>query len=111
MVEHSYVSDKKPFGDINLKCLSDTPPRLQKLLLKIQSYDLGIKYVQGPKVPMAEALSRVSPHEKVKIKGLDFTIHELIQQLTRIQVQTIQKATKEDTTLQLLMQQMIQGWP
>ena len=31
--------------------------------------------------------------------------------LTRVQVQTIQMATKEDTTLELIMQQMMKGWP
>ena len=30
--------------------------------------------------------------------------------MSRVQVETIQKATQEDTTLQLLMQQMIKGW-
>ena len=72
---------------------------------------ISIKYVSGPEVPMVDALSRVCPHEKVEIKGLDVNIHHLTPQLTRIQVQAIQKEIKEDTTLQLLIQQMIHGWP
>ena len=104
-------SDHKPLEDIHLKHLSDAPPRLQRLLLKIQPYDFSIKYIPGKDIPMADALSRVSPYEKVKIKGLDVTIHELTPQLTRVQVQTIQKATQEDSTLQLLIQQILKGWP
>ena len=36
--------------------------------------------------------SAVIPHEKVEIKGLDVNIHEVTLQLTRLHVQTIQKA-------------------
>ena len=92
-------SDHKPLEGIHLKHLSDAPPRLQRLLLKIQPYDFSIKYIPGTKIPMADALSRVSPHEKAEIKGLDVTIHELTPTMSRVQVETIQKATQEDTTL------------
>ena len=94
-------SDHKPLEDIHLKHLSDIPPRLQRLLLKIQPYDFSIKYIPGPKIPMADALSRVSQHEKVEIKGLDVTSHELTPTKSTEQVAPIQEATKEDTTLQL----------
>ena len=104
-------SDHKPLEDIHLKHPSVAPPRLQRLLLKIQSYDFSIKYIPGPKIPMADALSRVIIHEKMEIEGLDVTIHELTSTMSRVQVETIQKATPEDTTLQLLMEQMIKGWP
>ena len=40
----------KPLGDIELKSLSDVSPWLQRLLLKIQSYDIVIKYVPGIKI-------------------------------------------------------------
>ena len=60
---------------------------------------------------MADALSTVSPNEKTEIKGLDANIHELMSQLSRIQVESIQKATQQDKTLQLLIQQMLEGWP
>ena len=103
-------SDHKPLEDTHLKHLSNAPPRLQRLLLKIQPYDFSIKYIPGPKIPMAGALSRVSPHEKAEIKGLDITIHELRPTMSRVQVETIQKTTQEDTKLQLLLQEMIKGW-
>ena len=43
-------TDHKPLEDIHLKHLSDAPPRLQRLLLKLQPYDITIKYVPGQKV-------------------------------------------------------------
>ena len=51
----------------------------------------------------------VSPSGKTEIKGLDVTIHEIAPDLSHIQVETIQQATKEDPTLQLLMQQLMEG--
>ena len=60
---------------------------------------------------MADALSRVSPNKKTEIKGLDVTIPELTLQISRIQVESIQKATQQEKTLQLLIQQMLEGWP
>ena len=104
-------TDHKPLEDIHLKHLSDAPPRLQRLLLKLQPYDITIKYVQGQKVPVADALSTVSPSGKTEIKGLDVTIHDLTTTLNHVQVEAIQQATREDQVLQMLMQQMMQGWP
>ena len=54
-------SDHKPLKNIHLKHLSNKPPRLQRLLLKIQPFDFDIWYVPGIRIPMADALSRVSP--------------------------------------------------
>ena len=104
-------TDHKPLEDIHLKHLSDAPPRLQRLLLKLQPCDITIKYVPGQKVPLADALSRVSPSGKTEIKGLDVTIHDVTTTLNHVQVEAIQKATREDQVLQMLMQQMMQGWP
>ena len=79
--------------------------------MKLQPYDITIHYVPGPKVPIADALSRVSPSGKIKIKGLDVTIHETCPGFKTNHVEVIQKATKEDQILQMLMQQLMEGWP
>ena len=98
-------------GRHHLKHLSDAPPRLQRLLLKLQPYDIIIKYVPGKDVPVADALSRISPSGKTEIQGLDVTIHELTPELSYIQVKSIQEAIKENQVLQLLMQQLMSEWP
>ena len=104
-------TDHKPLEDIHLKHLCNALPSLQRLLLKLQPYDITIKYVPGQKVPVADALSRASHSGKTEIKGLDVTIHDLTTTLSHVQVEAIQKATREDQVLQMLMQQMRQGWP
>ena len=54
-------------------------------------------------------MSRVSPSGRTEIKGIDVTIHDLTTTLSYVRVETIQKATREDLVLQMLMQQKIQG--
>ena len=92
--------------DIHLKYLSNVPSGLQRLLLKLQPYDIAIKYVPGSHMPVADVLSRVIPSGMTEIKGLDVTIHDMTPGLSHIQVETIQQATKEDPTLQLLVKQL-----
>ena len=104
-------TDHKPLEDRQLKHLSDAPLRLHRLLLKLQPYDITIKYYPSQKVPVIDALTRVSPSGKTKIKGLDVTLHDLTTTLNHVQVEAIQKASREDQVLQMLMQQMMQGWP
>ena len=58
------------------------------------------------------ALSRVNHRGNTPIKGLDVTIHEITPQpMIHIKVQETQQATRKDQTLQLLMQQLMEGWP
>ena len=115
LYDRSFVcnSDHQPLENIHLKHLSDAPPRLQRLLLKLQPYDIMIKYLPVHKVCSYRcALSRVSPSRKTVIRGLDVTIHEMTNQpYVHNWIAQIQKATREDQVLQLLVQQIMEGWP
>ena len=55
-------------------------------------------------------MSSVIPSGRTEIKRLDITIYDLTTALHHVHVETIQKATREDQVLQMLMQQMMQGW-
>ena len=83
-----------------------------KTATKIQLYGITIKYNLGPKVPVADTLSRVNCRGNTPIKGLDVTIHGITPQpIMHIKVHEIHQATKKDQTIQLLMQQLMEGWP
>ena len=41
----------------------------------------------------------------MELKGLDFTVHELIQCMTPIQMSVMQSEEKKDATMQLLIQE------
>ena len=51
-------TDHKPLIAISRKPLCDAPPRLQRLLLRVQKYDLTLEYVPGKQLVVADTLSR-----------------------------------------------------
>ena len=63
---HSYIygrrvlveTDHKPLISISKKQLGDAPPRLQRLLLRIQKYDLVLEYTPGKYLVIDDTLSR-----------------------------------------------------
>ena len=69
---HSYVigkkftveSDHKPLEMTHLNNLTAAPPRLQRMLLRIQRYDLTIKYKPGTEMLLADSMSRLNPLPK-----------------------------------------------
>ena len=103
-------SDHKPLEQIQKKNLADAPPRLQRMLLKIQPYDVTIVYKPGKEVVIADALSRLNPVESDAIPGMEVRIHD-ITDITPIRLDELQQATAHDDTLQVLQQQIIVGWP
>ena len=46
----------------------------------------------------------------MELKGLDFTIHELTLCMTPPEVSKICEGQKKDATMQLIIQQLLQGW-
>ena len=50
-------SDHKPLETIFKKPLVKAPKRLQRLLLRLQQYDVEIRYKPGPEMYLADNLS------------------------------------------------------
>ena len=78
---HQYVygrhvevhTDHKPLESIYTKHLFAAPPRLARMLLRIQQYDVSIKYVPGSDVKLADALSRVNLSEALTCLCTNYT--------------------------------------
>ena len=51
-------SDHKPLEMIHQKSLASAPPRLQRMLLQLQRYNVTIRYRPGKEMLLADALSR-----------------------------------------------------
>ena len=51
-------SDHKPLETISKKPSPTAPKRLQRLLLRLQQYDVEIRYKPGPEMYLADTLSR-----------------------------------------------------
>ena len=54
----SIQSDHKPLENIFQKPLNNAPARLQRMLLRLQKYDIRVKYTPGKELYVADTLSR-----------------------------------------------------
>ena len=113
---HTYVfgrsfrikSDHKPLEQINLKNLADAPARLQRMLLRLQNYDVKITYRPGREMLVADTLSRYAPIPAPDI-ALDLAIHHV--HITLEKKIAFQQSIKEDPLLRSLAETIITGWP
>ncbi|KAK2725004.1 hypothetical protein QYM36_001451 [Artemia franciscana] len=53
------TTDHKPLEAILSKAINRAPPRLQRMMLAIQPYDLTFHYRPGKEIPVADTLSRL----------------------------------------------------
>ena len=83
------------------------------MLLRIQKYDVQIKYLPGKDIPVADALSRISSCPGEGVQGLDISVHEVHLHLNAspTRVFQIQEETAKDSTLANLREVIMRGWP
>ena len=102
-------TDHKPLESIFKKNVSQAPPRLQRMLLRIQPYDVDIQYKPGRDIPVADALSR-APIPGDEIPDLDIIVHE-VTNVTESRLEQIRAGTAADPELTVLKQVIHDGWP
>ena len=123
---HQYVygktitveSDHKPLEAILKKPLSQAPSRLQKMLMQLQAYDINLVYKKGSEMYIADALSRAFPPEIIPEQFEEDIASERFVHLmssesyvTDRKLQTIKDEIHTNATMQLLAQQIQDGWP
>ena len=101
-------SDHKPLENIQLKNLAQAPPRLQRMLLRLQSYDMTIKYRPGKQLLLADAMSRMNPQSHSEIK-LEKTVHAV--QWSDAMISGLQRETENDPELRPLKDIILTRWP
>ena len=108
-------SDHKPLSSIAKKSLCSAPPRLQRILLQLQRYDLEIRFVSGVNIPVADTLSRkfLSDTYPELSDGLDLHIHTIISTIavSDRKLEQVRQATRNDVQFQTLQQTILDGWP
>ena len=104
-------SDHKPLESIKLKHLRAAPPRLQRMLLKLQPYDMTIKYRPGKDIPITDALSRLSPEETEPIEDLDVSVHAEFPQFSDAAMTRIREESAKDAEMSALKEMIFSGWP
>ena len=109
-------SDHKPLEVIMLKPLHKVSPRLQRMLLKLQKYDLHLHYTKGKELYVADTLSRAYLHVPSTDNDeddLEFAVHSLVRDLpvSDSRLSELQSATASDVQMQQLHEYITTGWP
>lgn len=118
------VTDHKPLVAICTKPLHAAPPRLQRMLLKIQGYQYTVVYRPGPEMVMADVLSRlpnpsnnkpVDLDERVDLMQLDDDILDDIDisliNFSAEKQRQLRIETARDPVLSLVKDIITKGWP
>ena len=108
------LSDHKPLTSIVRKELVNAPPRLQRLLLRLQKYDVTIQYKPGKSVIFANHLSRNvnSNGSKVPtIPNLNLEVSALELNASLSKLESIRQESEHDPQMLMLKELIIQGWP
>ena len=80
------------------------------MMLRIQKYDLRVKYSPGETLHIADTLSRAALRSYKSEE--DFEVHVLENKpITQEHVERFQSETAKDETLGKLMKTVIKGWP
>ena len=101
-------SDHKPLEMIALKNLVAAPPRLQRMLLRLQPFNCTIKYRPGKEMLLADALSRLPSPANTTIE-LDMRIDH--HGFTTERIQQISVETATDPILAIVHNFTQDGWP
>ena len=107
-------ADHKPLVSIYKKPLASAPKRLQRLLLRLQQYDVDLRYKPGSEMYLADTLSRAFLKNTIQSKAEEEveTIHATdFLPISEPQPREIQAETAQDDILQQLKKTIISGWP
>ena len=103
-------TDHSPLVNLFEKCLNDTSPRLQRLMLRLSQYQMAVKYITQKCVPIVDCMSRLT----VSKTGIeDPTLNLQIADVTRSNVNWDQiKLSCLDDPIMIQLARIIQrGWP
>ena len=106
-------SDHKPLEVIFKRPLVTAPKRLQRMLLRLQRYNLEVTYVRGSEMYIADTLSRAYIPGNASVHAVSFADIDMTEGLSVSprRLQELRDATVSDCVLQKLIQVTLGGWP
>ena len=107
-------TDHSPLIAISKKHLCDAPPRLQRLLLRIQKYDLKLEYTPGKLLVVADTLSRAfSPKQVASSTESEVHVHVCAIKsglpVSERKWAELAAATENDSVLQRVIRSITEG--
>jgi len=107
-------TDHKPLVLIMQKPLHQAPSRLQRMLLKLQRYNIKLTFKQGKLMYVADTLSRAYLQNTSCsnfVHSLENTDHTLSLSMPTERLQQVKHASRDDPVLQQLRHTILSGWP
>jgi hypothetical protein len=122
---HQYVygrrvlveSDHKPLESILRKPLASAPARLQRMMLRLQKYDIVVKHKPGKDIPVADTLSRLflsnAAETDTIMSDFDYHVHAVMSHMpvSDRKFEQIKFNTHKDDQLMVLKEVILKGWP
>ena len=108
------TSDHKPLESILKKPIALAPPRLQRMIMRIQKYSIDVKYRSGKQIPVADTLSRKSLTKiENQEEAFDEYVHSVVSHLpvSDKKFEELRQATVNDKQLNQVKQVVLNGWP
>ena len=78
-------TDHKPLVSITKKPIYSAPKRLQRMLLRLQKYDLELQYKKGKEMYIADALSRAYPKGSIVTSDSQSELCHQIEEMVLLQ--------------------------
>lgn len=112
-------SDHKPLISIFKKNIDSCPPRLQRMLIKLQGYSFDLVYKKGKDLVIADLLSRANydvsqpvdvDNQTQSIEAHVCTVVNSIN-VSNDQLTKLKKLTNEDETMKILKSYIVTNWP
>ena len=104
-------TDHKPLEMISLKNLIAAPARLQRMLLRLQQYDMVITYRPGKEMLLADALSQLPSRTNTEI-WLNLRVDAIsMSAFTRGHLMKVRAETQRDPILLTVHRLTLNGWP
>ena len=106
-------SDHKPLEIISTKPLHRAPKRLQRMLVRMQTYDTKIIYRPGPEMYLADTLSRayLKDCDDETAKGMETVNMARHVPISQPLMEELAEAVRQDDTMTKLKEVIRSGWP
>ena len=107
-------TDHKPLEIIARKGLNSAPQRLQRMLLRLQRYNLEIRYKKGKEMFLADTLSRAflpKAHVSALVHELEEIDHKASLPVSDARWHQIENASADDPVFQEHRSVIQRGWP
>ena len=114
-MKFTIISDHKPLESIVKKLVSKAPARLQRMLLRLQRYNINLLGKPGRDMIFADTLSRAhlkEDGEEINEEEINAQIHMICSNTASDEkTRKIQEMTQKDDVLQQLKIFITNGWP